>query len=48
VEGFNGTLDAVLKPIVEAREVLERLAERDLRARVKVSYQGDHGTCQRE
>ncbi len=42
VEGFNGTLDAVIKPISEATQVLERLAQRDLRARVKGSYQGDH------
>ncbi|HEX7624319.1 MAG TPA: hypothetical protein VF400_12160, partial [Anaeromyxobacteraceae bacterium] len=42
VAGFNGTLDAVMKPIGEATQVLERLAKRDLRARVKGSYQGDH------
>jgi methyl-accepting chemotaxis protein len=42
VEGFNGTLDAVMKPIDEAAQVLERLAQRDLRARVEGSYRGDH------
>ena len=42
VAGVNGTLDAVLKPIEEAAEVLEALARRDLRVRVKGSYQGDH------
>jgi len=42
VEGVNQTLDAVLEPIDEAAGVLERLARRDLRARVTGSYQGDH------
>jgi methyl-accepting chemotaxis protein len=42
VEGVNGTLDAVMKPIEEATGVLERLAQRDLRSRVKGAYQGDH------
>jgi methyl-accepting chemotaxis protein len=42
VEGVNGTLDAVLAPIQEAAGVLEKLAARDLRARVLGSYQGDH------
>jgi methyl-accepting chemotaxis protein len=42
VEGVNKTLDAVLAPIAEAAQVLEKLAQRDLRARVNGSYQGDH------
>ncbi|GEJ55978.1 HAMP domain-containing methyl-accepting chemotaxis protein [Anaeromyxobacter diazotrophicus] len=42
VEGFNGTLDAVMKPVDEATEVLEHLAQRDLRARVSGQYRGDH------
>ena len=42
VEGVNQTLDAVLAPIDEAAGVLEKLAQRDLRARVGSSYQGDH------
>jgi len=42
VEGVNQTLDALLGPINEASRVLERLAERDLRARVQGAYQGDH------
>jgi methyl-accepting chemotaxis protein len=42
VEGVNQTLDAVLAPITEAAGVLDRLAARDLRARVAGSYQGDH------
>ena len=42
VQGMNGTLDAVLQPIGEAAEVLERVADRDLTARVIGDYQGDH------
>jgi len=42
VEGVNRTLDAVLAPIHEAAEVLEKLSERDLRVRVTGSYRGDH------
>ncbi|BDG06922.1 methyl-accepting chemotaxis protein [Anaeromyxobacter paludicola] len=46
VEGVNATLDAVLAPIGEANEVLERLAERDLTARMTGRYQGDHARLQ--
>ena len=42
VEGVNSTLDAVLGPIDEAAQVLDRLAQRDLRARVTGAYVGDH------
>jgi len=42
VTGVNKILDAVLDPIVEATEVLERVADRDLTARVKGDFQGDH------
>jgi methyl-accepting chemotaxis protein len=42
VEGVNHTLDAVVAPMSEACSVLERLAQRDLCARVKGEYQGDH------
>ncbi len=42
VDGVNATLDSVLAPIEEASVVLEALARRDLRARVKGQYQGDH------
>jgi methyl-accepting chemotaxis protein len=42
VDGVNATLDAVMAPIDEASTVLEALARRDLRARVKGQYQGDH------
>ncbi len=42
VDGVNQTLDAVLAPIDDAAQVLEKLSQRDLRARVKGNYQGDH------
>ncbi len=42
VQGVNETLDAVLGPVDEATAVLERLARRDLRARMEGDYQGDH------
>jgi methyl-accepting chemotaxis protein len=42
VSGVNATLDAVMGPINEATGVLEKLAQRDLRARVAGSYQGEH------
>ncbi|MEO8620469.1 MAG: methyl-accepting chemotaxis protein, partial [bacterium] len=42
VEGVNHTLDAVIAPVNEASAVLDRLAARDLRARVTGEYRGDH------
>jgi methyl-accepting chemotaxis protein len=42
VEGVNHTLDAVIAPVNEASDVLDRLAARDLRARVTGEYRGDH------
>jgi methyl-accepting chemotaxis protein len=42
VDGVNRTLDAVLAPVHDATSVLERLAQRDLRARVERDYAGDH------
>ena len=42
VEGVNQTLDAMLAPVDEATATLEALARRDLRARVKGEFQGDH------
>lgn len=42
VEGFNQTLEAMVAPMAEAGQVLERLAERDLRSRVRGDYRGDH------
>jgi len=42
VAGVNRTLDSMVAPINEAAAVLEKLARRDLRARVTGTYQGDH------
>ncbi len=47
VQGVNDVLDAVLEPIGEAQSVLERIAERDLAARVKGEYRGDHARIKR-
>jgi len=41
VQGVNNTLDAVIGPINEATVVLERVAARDLTARVEGDYVGD-------
>ncbi len=41
VTGINDTLDAVVRPITEASEVLSRLAARDLSARMTGTYQND-------
>jgi methyl-accepting chemotaxis protein len=38
---FNGTLDAVVIPIDEAMSVMDRVAKRDLTARVTGKYKGD-------
>lgn len=42
IEGFNSTLDAVIEPVNEAGAVLERVADRDLTARVAGEYRGDN------
>jgi PAS domain S-box-containing protein len=42
VEGVNGTLDSVIRPVEEAAAALEQMAARDLTARVLGDYQGDH------
>jgi len=44
VDGLNETLDSVIAPVTEASGVLERLADRDLSARVVGDYKGDHAT----
>jgi methyl-accepting chemotaxis protein len=43
---INALLDTLLAPVGEARDVLGRLAARDLRARVTGSYRGDHAQLQ--
>jgi methyl-accepting chemotaxis protein len=42
ITGTNGMLDAVIEPITEAKDVLARVAARDLTARVQGSYVGEH------
>ncbi|MFO0580830.1 MAG: methyl-accepting chemotaxis protein [Anaeromyxobacter sp.] len=42
VEGVNATLDAVIAPVTESSAVLETLAARDLSARVRGEFRGDH------
>jgi methyl-accepting chemotaxis protein len=42
VTGINRTLDAVSAPVDEATRVLEQLSRRDLRARMRGEYSGDH------
>lgn len=41
VEGVNQTLDAVINPVNEAMDVMNRLANKDLTSRVKGNYKGD-------
>jgi len=42
VQGINDTLDAIIHPVNEAAAVLDAMARRDLTARVKGDYKGDH------
>ncbi len=42
VQGINQVLDAIVLPINEATAVLERVSERDLRARMAGQYRGDY------
>jgi methyl-accepting chemotaxis protein len=42
VAGVNQTLDAIVTPVNEAAEVMRRIAERDLTARMQGNYVGDH------
>jgi len=42
IAGVNSSLDAVIAPITEAGQVLDRLAHYDLRARMSGKYRGDH------
>ncbi|GEJ58403.1 methyl-accepting chemotaxis protein [Anaeromyxobacter diazotrophicus] len=42
LDGVNQALEAFAAPVTEAAGVLERLAARDLRARIDGEYQGDH------
>jgi methyl-accepting chemotaxis protein len=42
IHGVNKTLDGVMGPINEASEVLERIAGKDMTARIRSDYKGDH------
>ncbi len=42
IKGINSTLDAIVDPLNESATILERLAQRDLTARISGDYQGDH------
>jgi methyl-accepting chemotaxis protein len=46
ISTINGTLDAVVKPVEHATETLERIASKDLTARVDAEYHGDHRRVQ--
>jgi methyl-accepting chemotaxis protein len=46
VAGFNGTLDALQTPFTEAAAVMQRVADRDLTARMTGQYRGDHAAMQ--
>ena len=40
--GVNKTLDAIMGPISEASVVLEKVANKDMSARVNGDYKGDY------
>ena len=42
IEGFNGTLNAIIKPVEEAAACLSEMAEGNLDISVKGNYNGDH------
>ncbi|WP_396214491.1 methyl-accepting chemotaxis protein [Gemmatimonas sp.] len=44
ITGLNGVLDAVAAPLTEAQQVLVRVADRDLSARVEGQYAGEYRT----
>jgi len=46
-QGVNEILEAVIEPVNEAAEILERVANRDLSARVQGDYKGDHAKIKR-
>ena len=47
IDALNRMLDAIVTPVNDVTAVLERLAARDLRARVEGDYQGDHAKLAR-
>ena len=42
IDGLNDTVEAIVEPMREASEVLEALANYDLRVKVEGAYTGDH------
>ncbi|WP_319244827.1 methyl-accepting chemotaxis protein [uncultured Propionivibrio sp.] len=46
IEGINATMDAVVAPIDEVREVMSAVEQGDLTRRVNGNYQGDFGGLQ--
>ncbi len=46
LDGINRTLDAVVTPVRESNQVLERLAQGDFTRKVEGSYRGDHASLQ--
>jgi methyl-accepting chemotaxis protein len=42
VVGVNSTIDALLEPVREGKEILKLMAENDFSSRVKGDYKGDH------
>lgn len=44
IQGVNDTLDAVLEPITESVEVLQKFSKGDLSTQVTGTYKGDHNT----
>lgn len=42
IEGFNKTLDEILSPIMEGKNVLEIMSTGDLTVEMKGNYKGDH------
>jgi methyl-accepting chemotaxis protein len=47
VDGVNSTLDAIVDPLTEVSQVMDKLATRDLTARVDGRYQGDYELLKR-
>jgi methyl-accepting chemotaxis protein len=47
VAGVNATIDAGTTPVRDARRVLDRVAARDLTARMSGSYEGEHAVLAR-
>jgi len=44
IDGFNQALSAVLEPVNESAQVIEKIARKDLTARVAGQYKGEHAT----